>query len=109
MNILPQKESQTVEFKSAFNEDAIETLVSFSNAKGGTVYIGISDNGKVPGIAIGKETIQNWINEIKNKTSPQLIPDAEIMQVYNKTAVSLFIPEYPVKPVSIRGKYWVRL
>ena len=47
---LPNKESQTVEFKASFNEDVIETLAAFSNTKGGTVYIGVSDNGKVQGI-----------------------------------------------------------
>jgi ATP-dependent DNA helicase RecG len=39
MNNIPQKESQTVEFKTSFNEDVIETLVAFANTKGGTVYI----------------------------------------------------------------------
>ena len=29
------------EFKTSFKEDVIETLVAFSNAKGGAVYIGI--------------------------------------------------------------------
>ena len=49
MNSLPKIESQTVEFKTSFNEDVIETLVAFANAKGGTVYIGVSDNGKTQG------------------------------------------------------------
>ena len=38
MNNFPKIESQTVEFKASFNEDVIETLVAFANAKGGTVY-----------------------------------------------------------------------
>jgi len=83
---LPKEESVTVEFKNTFNEEAIETLVAFSNAKGGTVYVGVSDKGKVQGITVGKETIPNWINEIKSKTSPQIIPDAEMLTLENKTA-----------------------
>jgi len=43
--------------------------VAFSNAKGGKVYIGVSDKGKVQGITIGKESAQNWINEVKGKNS----------------------------------------
>ena len=108
MSSLLQKESHTVEFKSSFNEEVIETLVAFSNAKGGTVYVGVSDKGKVLGLTVGKETVQNWINEIKVKTAPQLIPDAEIVEVEDKTVISLFIPEYPIKPVSIRGKFFKR-
>ena len=32
--IIPKTESITIEFKTSFNEDVIETLVAFSNAKG---------------------------------------------------------------------------
>jgi len=105
---IPKEENLTVEFKTSFNEDVIETLVAFSNAKGGTVYVGVSSTGKPQGITVGKETIQSWINEIKNKTNPQIIPDAEVLNIGNKTVVSLFVIEYPVKPVSTRGKYFNR-
>ena len=58
--IVPASESITTEFKMSFNENVIETLVAFSNTKGGCVYIGITDNGKINGIQIGKETIQKY-------------------------------------------------
>ena len=105
---LPKEECATVEFKSSFNEETIETLVAFSNAKGGTVYVGVSDRGKVQGITIGKETIPNWLNEIKLKTTPQIIADADIITLDKKTVAALFVPEYPIKPVSIRGRYYKR-
>ena len=106
--MLPNKESISVEFKTSFNEDVIETLVAFSNAKGGTVFVGVSDTGKVQGLTVGKETVQNWINEIRNKTNPQLLPDAEELIVENKTIISFFVQEYPIKPVATRGKYFKR-
>jgi len=90
MNHLPQIESQTVEFKPSFNEDVVETLTAFANAKGGTVYVGVSNTGKPQGIIVGKETIQNWINEIKNKTSPQIIPDYEVLSIDKKNDSNLF-------------------
>ncbi|MDR0981642.1 MAG: putative DNA binding domain-containing protein [Culturomica sp.] len=109
MNSFPTIEGQNTEFKTSFNEDAIETLVAFSNAKGGTVYVGMADSGQVAGVTVGKETIQNWINEIKQKTTPQIIPDSDIIKAEDKTVVALFIPEYPIKPVSVRGKYYKRV
>ena len=51
--IIPTTESITIEFKTSFNEDVIETLVAFSNAKGGTVYVGVADNGEPKGVEIG--------------------------------------------------------
>jgi len=42
------KESETVEFKTSFQKEVIISLTSFANTKGGTVYIGVDDNGEVP-------------------------------------------------------------
>ena len=56
--ILLKGESDTIEFKSNFNTQAIEALVAFANLKGGAVYIGVSDTGKITGILINPETIQ---------------------------------------------------
>ena len=108
MSKLPKNESITVEFKTSFNEEVIESLVAFSNTKGGTLYLGVSDSGKIHGLTIGKETIPNIINEIKCKTSPQVIIEAEIITMDRKEIIALTVPEYPIKPVSTRGKYFKR-
>ena len=108
-NIVQAGEGLHSEFKTSFREDVTETLVAFSNAKGGAVYIGISDKGDISGVSIGKETLQNWINEVKNKTMPQIIPDAEIHTVDGKKVVAFYVSEYPVKPVSTRGRYYKRV
>ena len=39
-------ESATLEFKTNFNDEVIVSLNAFANSKGGSVYIGVSDNGK---------------------------------------------------------------
>ena len=83
-------------------------MVAFANACGGAVYIGISNKGRITGIALGKETLQNWINEVKNKTTPQIIPDVEVLNLGDKTLVEVKIPEYPVKPISYRGRFYKR-
>ncbi|MDR2824631.1 MAG: ATP-binding protein, partial [Prevotellaceae bacterium] len=109
MNILPDIENQTVEFKTSFNDEVIETLVAFTNAKGGTVYVGLNDEGKPQGVTVSKETIQNWINEIKNKTATQIIPDAEEFDIEGKSIVALTISENPVKPVAFKGRFYKRV
>ena len=109
IHLLPSVESETIEFKTSFNEEVIETLVAFSNTRGGTVYIGITDTAEVKGIQLGKETTAQWINDIKNKTAPQIFPDIEILTFDDKTVVSFNIIEYPIKPVSTRGRYYKRV
>ena len=106
---IPTTESETVEFKTSFNREVIETVVAFSNTKGGKIYVGINDKKEIVGIQLTSESTQSWINEIKNKTSPQVIPDVEILNLDDKSVVKLSVIEYPIKPVSVRGKYFKRV
>ncbi|MBD3345365.1 MAG: AAA family ATPase [Chitinivibrionales bacterium] len=107
--MLPRKESSTVEFKTAFDKETIETLCAFANAKGRSVYLGIDDSGKAVGVTLGKETVQQWINQIKLSTTPSLLPDIHIEKSAGRIYVELIIPDYPVKPVSYKGKYLKRI
>jgi len=54
-------ESLTVEFKSSFGRETIESLVAFSNARGGTVLVGVADDGSVRGTTLGRETLNDWL------------------------------------------------
>jgi ATP-dependent DNA helicase RecG len=103
-------ETQHIEFKSAFNEEVIETLTAFANTKGGHVLVGVANNGKpVKGFIIGQESIQQWLNEIKTKTQPAIIPDAEEVDYNGCNVVKFSIQEFPVKPVGCRGRYFKRV
>ena len=106
---IPTTESETVEFKSTFNGTVIETLVAFANTKGGTVYVGVNDAGKIVGVTLAKESVQQWVNVIKSKTEPSLMPDIDILEVEEKLVVTIHIIEYPVKPISIQGRYYRRI
>jgi len=107
--LLSKGESVSIEFKTSFGKDAIETLSAFANTKGGSVIVGATDHGEIQGLHLGKETLQQWLNQIKLNTSPSIIPDIETTTIGNKTLVVLTIIEYPVKPVSCRGKYFKRI
>ncbi|MCL2844381.1 MAG: putative DNA binding domain-containing protein [Chitinivibrionia bacterium] len=109
MRKLPEKEDIQTEFKPNFNTEVVETLVAFANAKGGTVFVGVHDKKGTPlGITIGKESVANWINDIKSITSPQIVPDVEVFSIDGKDIAAFSIAEYPVKPVSTRGKHFKR-
>ena len=104
------KESTTLEFKSSFNDETIETLTAFANSKGGKVLIGVDDKGiPIKGFVIGKETLQKWINEVKIKTQPTVIPDADIVKIQGVTIGQLSVKEFPIKPASFKGRYFKRV
>ena len=106
---IPKSEGFNVEFKSSFNISVIETLVAFANSRGGKIFIGIRDDLKVSGVIISQESVQNWINEIKSKTEPSLIPDVEILEIEDKNIVILSISEYPIKPISVQNRFYKRI
>ena len=56
---IPKSESKTVEFKTSFNKDVIETLVAFANADGGNLYIGVRDDGKIVGVQLAVELCED--------------------------------------------------
>ncbi len=102
-------ESETLEFKSGFNDEVIETISAFTNTKGGLVLVGIRDNGEATGVSVGKETFQKWLNEIKSKTQPSIIPSIEKTKYKGKEIISISVNEFPVKPVSFKGRYFKRV
>jgi ATP-dependent DNA helicase RecG len=107
--LIQSGENESLEFKSNFNNELIETLVAFANTSGGKIITGLNPKGEVTGISLNEESVQNWVNEVKNKTSPSLIPDVNTFYIDSKTIVVFSIQEYPVKPVATRGKYFKRM
>jgi ATP-dependent DNA helicase RecG len=102
-------ESGTVEFKTSFGVACIQTLAAFANTKGGTVLVGLNDEGVAVGVETSREMLQNWVNEIKQTTSPSIIPDVQTMTLDGKTVVFLQVDEFPVKPVACRDRYFRRV
>ena len=107
-SLLQQTESDVLELKSSFGKESIEALVAFANAQGGTVLIGVNDSHQVVGTSVSPESIQQWINQIKSVTAPSVVPEVELYKVRGKTVVAFWVPAYPVKPVSLKGKYFIR-
>jgi ATP-dependent DNA helicase RecG len=103
-------EDKFIEFKSGFNEEAMETLVAFANTNGGKVIVGIKNDGTpIKNFEIKDEDVQRWLNEFKTKTQPALIADANIIRVNGKNVVEFSVQEFPVKPVAFRGRYYKRI
>ncbi len=109
LNIITQGESLHTELKSNFNVEAMESITAFANAEGGKVLIGVSNKGKIIGVDINEESIQQWVNEIKSKTEPSILVDAERYEIEGKTVVVLSVPEYPVKPISLQDRFYKRI
>lgn len=43
-------ESEIIELKEIYTTDLRKEIVSFANTNGGTIYIGVQDNGTIVGV-----------------------------------------------------------
>ncbi len=107
-NILDAGEGAELEFKPSFNQDVIETVAAFANTRGGRVVIGLSDSGEVLGTSFGREAVRDFVNRVSNATQPAVIPDVEKITLDAGEVVVLSVQEYPMKPVSVRGRCFKR-
>ena len=89
--LIAEGEHQQLDFKFEIADahKIARTLVAFANTTGGKVFIGVSDTGAITGVSINPESVQNWINEIKNKTTPSIIPEIEVINIEEKEIVSV--------------------
>ncbi len=108
-NIILLGENQNVEFKSSFNIDSIISICALANSKGGKLIVGVNDKGNISGVKVNHEIIKEWINNVKTITQPALIPEYEILEIDSKQIVLFKIAEFPIKPVSLRGRYYKRV
>ena len=104
-------ESETLELKTSLSEkeEILETISAFSNKRGGKLLVGVEPSGKVVGISIGKNTIENLAGDIKQNTDPKVFPDISLQRIDSKDVIEIKVPEYPVKPVFVKDKVFIRV
>ncbi|MDK2946718.1 MAG: ATP-dependent helicase RecG [Geotoga sp.] len=99
------KESQTVEFKESWRDEYLKTLCAFANTNGGTLYIGLSDDGTPVGLKSINHLLETLPNKIRNNLN--IIPSVEIENINGKEIIKIEISPSEV-PISYRGKFFIR-
>ena len=97
--ILSKGENLTVEFKSwVHTKDmkerislAVDELVAFANAKGGTVYLGVEDDGTVTGCT--DYDTQKIMESIYDRTRPALFTDVEVIRYGKKDVLAIKVDQ----------------
>jgi ATP-dependent DNA helicase RecG len=98
-------ENQNTEFKQNWHDDYLQWVCGFANANGGTIYIGISDDGVVTGLDNYKRLMEDIPNKIRNSIG--IVPDLKLNEAKGKKFIEVRVNSYSV-PVSLRGRYYYR-
>ena len=98
-------ESQNVEYKLFWKDDYLKWICGFANAQGGTIYIGIDDNGRVVGVDNAKKLMEDIPNKIVNSLG--LVNDVDML---NKGGIDYIrVTVTPSNtPISYHGKLYYR-
>ena len=109
--IIKKGESETLEFKKSIGEwkEIIKTVSAFSNTKGGYIFIGISDKGKVIGVQVGKKTIEDLTNKIKENTDPKIFPGISVENIGKKEVILIKVNQSKSKPVFAFDRVYKRI
>ena len=88
-------ESTVVEWKQSLAETdkIIESAAAFANTEGGRIFIGISPDGKIPGVQIGKGTIEKLVNQIAQNIDPKVHPRVTIKKIDGKEVLVVEVKE----------------
>ncbi|MBW8050254.1 MAG: histidine kinase [Cytophagales bacterium] len=109
--LISQGENAAIEFKSGqVRPDAVARgLVAFSNTLGGTLLIGVDDDGKISGMEI--ENFDEWIANIsRNNVVPAMDPIIYTETNKNKKIGVIEVPKGIYKPYqTIDGRFWIRV
>lgn len=111
MEMISKGESPYIEFKeeNIKPNDLAGEIVSFANMEGGTIIIGVSDDGEIKGITI--ENIEERIMNIcRNNCFPNIIPIYQEIIVDDAKVAVLTILKGVNKPYyTVDNKYYIRV
>jgi len=98
-------ESQNVEYKSTWRDEYLKWICGFANTSGGTLYVGVHDDGTVAGIDNYNELLVQLPNKLRDILG--VFAEVNLQSKRSKYFIEIIVPRYDV-PISVRGKYYIR-
>ena len=111
LTLIYKGENESLEFKKSLRlkEEIGQAVSAFSNASGGSTLVGVSDDGKVVGIDIGRNTLEELANYIKRNTDPAIFPSVKIEEIEKRKIIVIEVKESTEKPVFFKNHAYKRV
>ena len=100
-----EQENQTIEWKESWRDEFLGWICGYANAKGGTLFIGRDDTGKVVGVPKAKKLLEDLPNKIRDVLG--IMADVELRTDNGLDYLAVIVEPYPY-PVNYRGEYHYR-
>jgi ATP-dependent DNA helicase RecG len=99
------KESQKTEFKVSWRDEYLRHLCAFANTQGGSLFIGIGDDGNIVGLNESKKLFEDIPNKAINYLG--IIVDVHLIEEAGKEYLEIIVPQSSV-PIAFKGIYYVK-
>ena len=96
-------ETENIEFKLQVTDEIYKEIIAFANTDGGTIYIGIDNNGNAVGIDNIDETYTRITNGIRDAIHPDVTMFIKYTLQENKV-VKITVGEGSYKPYYLKSK-----
>lgn len=108
---IASEEFQRMEWKTSLAEKRQigETVSAFANTNDGVILVGISPDGNIAGVDIGKGTLEELANFIKQCTDPEVYPSIEEHRIDGRDIIEISVKEATKKVVFFRGRAYQRV
>ncbi len=99
-------ESELIELKSEVTGDICKEVVAFANTKGGTLYIGVADDGSVVGIQNADKVILQINNMVRDSIKPDvtMFVRYDIQTIDEKQIVAVVVQKGSDRPYYLASK-----
>ena len=99
-------ENKSIEYKREYLDDIKYTVIAFANTDGGTLYIGIEDNGHICGVADPDDTILRVTNMIRDAIRPDvtLFTDVNTKEMEGKQVIVVSVQRGTARPYYLAAK-----
>ena len=100
------EEGKMIEFKREYTDDIKKTVIAFANSDGGTIYIGIQNDGTVVGVADADNTILRMTNASRDAIRPDvtLFVECNIEVMEGKKVVVTTVQRGTARPYYVAKK-----
>lgn len=112
LGFISSGEGQCIEFKESFAEEdaAIISLCAFSHSDGGTVLFGLSDDGRLKDISLGKNTLEQFAQKLRNCVEPPITACIEQFLIAGKNVICVKVNKIQADRVAFAfGKAYIRV
>ncbi|MCD6104645.1 MAG: putative DNA binding domain-containing protein [Thermosipho sp. (in: Bacteria)] len=99
-------ETQNIEYKESFGDSVLKAICGMANSNGGTIFVGVSDDGSVKGIKITNKDLEKITEKIVNKLG--IHPEIELKKENEKNFLMIKDTKSNV-PISFNGRYYERV